>query len=118
MTTPGDTPPPQQGSKWDDFAPTPDAPIPNYSQEMTGQGRWFHMRDADGSLYGVLFTNDADVLGLFPVGGTSAPHLRAGLDTLRAAYARGVPATDQFDFLFGAYGPGGMTAGDLQELFG
>jgi len=102
-----------------DFKPASLGPrvSPSYSQVMTGPGRWFHMKDPDGAVYGILFTNDADVLGLIGLTESSGPLLSSGITALRQAFAKGVRTIDQFDYLFGLYGPGSMTGGELADIF-
>ena len=58
-------PMPAHSAHFEDFRPVEtSAPKPNYPQPLTGPGRWFTMRDTDGSLFGVLFTDDRLSLGL------------------------------------------------------
>ena len=109
-------PMPAHSAHFEDFRPVEtSAPKPNYPQPLTGPGRWFTMRDTDGSLFGVLFTDDRLSLGLIATQDSSPPHFAAALDALRAAFAAGVAATDQFEHWL-AQDPSPVTTGDLGPL--
>lgn len=102
---------------FNDFAPeqtTPD--VPEFESSMQGPGRWFVMEDDDGSLFGVLWTDDKDALGLLGTELTSSEHQQAGVAEIRRAKANGYTATETFDTLLTAYAPEGYGEGQLEDL--
>lgn len=99
-----------------DFAPEQVSPVElEFGSSMVGTGRWFVMED-DGSLFGILWTDDKDALGLLGTEETSAAHQQAGMAEIRRAKANGYTATEVFDTFMATYEPDGYGEGRLEDL--
>lgn len=103
--------------QFDDFSPELDPGSPEgFSTVMRGRGRWFLWVDTDGSLFGVLWTNDRDALGLLGTEGTDPAHQQAGMAEIRRAKANGYTPTEVFNIIADVYAPTDAGAGDLAAL--
>lgn len=102
-------------SRWDVMAPVLDV-VPEFSPEMTGPGRWFMWVADTGELFGVLWTDDKDALGLLGTEETDPAHQQAGQAEIRRAKANGYTATETFDTLMAAYKPAAYGEGILERL--
>lgn len=100
---------------FDDFAPSPDSPQTGYSSVMVGPGRWFLMAN-DQFVFGMLWTNAADAVGLLAVETSDDSAVSAVNAMLDANHAAGVAAADLFDELLSDYPTENYGEGDLADL--
>lgn len=99
-----------------DFAPVMDNPVPDYSPVMKGEGRWFNFYEGDVFI-GVLWTNNEDALGLTCTLKSDQDLALIVRNELRAAYAKGISASDVFDRIYVAAQPEICGEGRLEDLY-
>lgn len=104
-------------SRFDEMSPVLEGSFSEFSVEMVGPGRWFVMSE-DNEMFGVLWTDDKEALGLMGTEKTSSYRQQVGWAEIRRSRANGRSATETFDLLLSEYPSDAYGEGDLGLLRG